>query len=203
MGPGRSKVWDNKQFLFQGWGLEKSLELVNKNLETLKDTEKTLGQVLLEASVLDLCKEDIFSQDGIRYTLYGVSWDVSPEADSMLRVGKGVYWKSARKSTVSPCGLITKLCPTLATPWSVACQAPLSTGCFRQEYCHFLLQRIFLTQDSNLGLLGCRQVLYWLSYFFSGSLCDHLLIWTQNLRDKKSSFRLFFDASSDHLNVII
>ena len=25
-------------------------------------------------------------------------------------------------------------CPTLATPWSVACQAPLSMGFYRQEY---------------------------------------------------------------------
>ena len=25
-------------------------------------------------------------------------------------------------------GLVTKLCPTLATPWTVACQSPLSMG---------------------------------------------------------------------------
>ena len=30
--------------------------------------------------------------------------------------------------------LITKLCPTLATPWSVACRAPPSLGFSRQEY---------------------------------------------------------------------
>ena len=30
--------------------------------------------------------------------------------------------------------LITKLCPILLTPWTVACQAPLSMGFFRQEY---------------------------------------------------------------------
>ena len=30
-------------------------------------------------------------------------------------------------------GLVTKSCPTLATPWTVAHQAPLSTGCSRQE----------------------------------------------------------------------
>ena len=30
--------------------------------------------------------------------------------------------------------------------------------------CHFLLQGIFLTQGSNLGLLHCRQTLYRLSY---------------------------------------
>ena len=29
------------------------------------------------------------------------------------------------------CGLITKSCPTLATPWTVACQAALSMGIFQ------------------------------------------------------------------------
>ena len=31
-------------------------------------------------------------------------------------------------------GLVTKLCLTLATPWTVACQAPLFIGSSRQEY---------------------------------------------------------------------
>ena len=31
-------------------------------------------------------------------------------------------------------GLVTQLCLTLATPWTVACQAPLSMGFSRQEY---------------------------------------------------------------------
>ena len=31
--------------------------------------------------------------------------------------------------------------------------------------CHFLLQGIFLTQGSNLGLLHCRQTLYHLSHW--------------------------------------
>ena len=30
--------------------------------------------------------------------------------------------------------LVTELCPTLATPWTVACQVPLSMGFSRQEY---------------------------------------------------------------------
>ena len=30
--------------------------------------------------------------------------------------------------------LVTKSCPTLATPWTVACQVPLSMGFSRQEY---------------------------------------------------------------------
>ena len=40
-----------------------------------------------------------------------------------------------------------------ATPWTIACQAPLSMGFSRQEYwSHFLLQGIFLTEGSNPGL---------------------------------------------------
>ena len=31
-------------------------------------------------------------------------------------------------------GLVTKSCSTLATPWTVACQVPLSMGFSRQEY---------------------------------------------------------------------
>ena len=31
-------------------------------------------------------------------------------------------------------GLVTKSCPTLATPWTVAFQAPLSMGFSRQGY---------------------------------------------------------------------
>ena len=33
------------------------------------------------------------------------------------------------------CCLVAELCSTLATPWAVACQAPLFMGFSRQEYC--------------------------------------------------------------------
>ena len=61
------------------------------------------------------------------------------------------------------CVLGTQSCLTFATPWIAACQAPLSMGFSRQEYwsgCQFLLQGIFPTQGSNLGLTHCRQILY-------------------------------------------
>ena len=54
-----------------------------------------------------------------------------------------------------------------ATSQNVAHQAPLSMGFSRQEFwsdCRFLLQRIFLTQGSNLSLLHCRQILYHLNH---------------------------------------
>ena len=63
-------------------------------------------------------------------------------------------------------GLVAKSCLTLATPWTVALQAPLSMdfpGKNAGVGCHFLLQGIFLTQGSNSGLLHCRQILYHLS----------------------------------------
>jgi len=48
-----------------------------------------------------------------------------------------------------------------ANPWTVAHQAPPSTGLTRQEYWSgslFLLQGIFPTQQSNLYLLQCQSV---------------------------------------------
>ena len=43
---------------------------------------------------------------------------------------------SFKNSVVLHCGggLVAKSCPTLATPWTVAQQAPLPVGFSRQEY---------------------------------------------------------------------
>ena len=100
-------------------------------------------------------------------------------------------------------GLVAKSWPTLLTPWTVACQAPLLMRFSKQEYWSgspfpslgdlpnrgikprspalqadslpampqgkpkntgvaslFLLQWIFLTQESNWGFLHCRWILY-------------------------------------------
>ena len=51
--------------------------------------------------------------------------------------------------------------PGILCPWD-------SPGKDAEVGCHFLLQGIFLTQKSNLGLLHGRQILYPLSY--EGSL---------------------------------
>ena len=65
-----------------------------------------------------------------------------------------------------PCGLVTKSCPSLVTSWTVACL--LCPWDFPDENtgvgCHALFQGIFPTQESNQGLLHCRQILYQLSY---------------------------------------
>ena len=65
--------------------------------------------------------------------------------------------------------LVAQLCPTLETPWT-PCRPPgpsvhrdflgKSTG----GGCHSLLQGIFPTQGSDLGLLHCRQILYHFSH---------------------------------------
>ena len=86
-------------------------------------------------------------------------------------------------------GLVTKSCLTLMIPWTVACQAPLSVGFSRQEYWsfHFLLQGIFSTQKSNLGLLHCRQILYQLSYsIFSSLVLTHCSAFSAILSDDES-----------------
>ena len=53
---------------------------------------------------------------------------------------------------------------SFATPWTVACQAPLSMGFPRQEYLSgllFLFQGIFQIHGLNPHLLHCRQILYY------------------------------------------
>ena len=56
------------------------------------------------------------------------------------------------------------VCLALLCPWN-------SPGKNTGVGSHSLLQRIFLTQGSNLGLLYCRQILYSLSHQGSPRLC--------------------------------
>ena len=70
---------------------------------------------------------------------------------------------------------------SIATPWTVARQAPLSIGFPRQEHwsgCHFLPQGILLAQGSNLCLLG---LLHWKVYFLP--LCHLGTPITQDIMD--------------------
>ena len=56
---------------------------------------------------------------------------------------------------------------SIATPWIVVHQTPLSMGFSRQEYWSglpCLLQGNFPNQGSNPGLLHCRRILYSLSH---------------------------------------
>ena len=44
--------------------------------------------------------------------------------------------------------------------------------------CHFLLQGIFPTQESNPGVLHCRQILYWLLYWATREALNTSYSWT-------------------------
>ena len=75
-----------------------------------------------------------------------------------------------------------------ATPWAVACQAPLSMKFSRQEYWSglpFPSHGIFLAHGSNPGLLHCRQILYCLSHrgSFTGRIYN---VVTQGQKSRKS-----------------
>ena len=68
--------------------------------------------------------------------------------------------------------LVVQLCPALRLHglWHARLLCPWdSPGKRTGVGCHFVLQRIFLTQRLNLGLLHCRQILYCLSH--QGSVC--------------------------------
>ena len=92
-------------------------------------------------------------------------------------------------------GLVVKLYPTLATPWIIACQAPLSIGFSRQEYWSglpFPSPGIFLTKELNPDLLYGRQILYQLSYKgspFNEYIC---LIFHHFSRDKTTFLEYSF-----------
>ena len=59
-------------------------------------------------------------------------------------------------------GLVVRI---FVIPWTVACQTLWnSTDKNTEVGCHDLLQGIFLTHRSNLGLLHCRQILYCLNH---------------------------------------
>ena len=69
---------------------------------------------------------------------------------------------------VCVCALVTQSCLTLCEPMD--CSPPGSSvhgdspGQSTGVGCHALLQGIFPTQESNPGLLHCRQILYQLSH---------------------------------------
>ena len=67
---------------------------------------------------------------------------------------------------------VAQSCPTFVTLWTVAHQTPLAMGLCKQEYwrCHFLLQKIFPTQELNPHLLW---FLYWQADSLPLSNCTH------------------------------
>ena len=76
-------------------------------------------------------------------------------------------WVPTCEVTVCVCS-VTQSFLTLCYPMDCSCPGSSFHGIFPGKNtgvgCHFLLQDIFLTRGSNLGLLPCRQILYHLSY---------------------------------------
>ena len=74
-----------------------------------------------------------------------------------------------------------------ATPWTVACQAPLSMTILQARITglgsHSVLQGIFTTQGSNPGLKHCRRILYHLSH--QGSPCFNWYCTSCSLKEDK------------------
>ena len=72
------------------------------------------------------------------------------------------------QSCPAACNLMDCSLPGNFCPWN-------SSGKNTGMGCHFLLQWIFPTQESNLGLPHCRQILYHLSHQGSSlvTVCDY------------------------------
>ena len=79
----------------------------------------------------------------------------------------------------------TKSCLTLCDPMDCSLPGSSVHGILQARMgCHFLLQSISLTQESNPGLQHCRQILYQLSYTGSPTLTYtliHLRLWPSPL----------------------
>ena len=77
-------------------------------------------------------------------------------------------FRSLHSSSPSLCGgLVIKSCPTLGTPWPVACWASLSMGFSRQESWSglpFPSPGDLSLQGLNPGVLHCKWILYQLSH---------------------------------------
>ena len=73
------------------------------------------------------------SESAIGYLKTGKQLLCGQHLEQLLRFVVS-HWASLKRRDGGLGGLVAKLCPTLAIPWTVACQAPLSMGFSRQEY---------------------------------------------------------------------
>ena len=109
-------------------------------------------------------------------------------------------------------GLVAKLCPTLVTRLLCPWDSPVkNTG----VGCHFLLQRIFLTQEQNPCLPHCKQIAYEMNY--NGSWLEHYYIkdylnqpwWQQHIscqpkkkKKKKTILKVCCGCHSGYINLM-
>ena len=62
------------------------------------------------------------------------TWFCKRYAPYLTKCASLLSYRSRTKLLYSAGGLVTKPCPTLETPWTAACQAPLAMGFCRQEH---------------------------------------------------------------------
>ena len=137
-----------------------------------------------------------------RHTFYPCDDNEAPE--------KSIIWTfSFSKGLLLGVVSNTMLCPVrlFVTPWTVACQAPLTMGFIRQEYWNGLpcppagdlldpgiepvspMRRPLHWQVGSLPLAppGKPKSLYWICYNIASALC--LVFWSQGLGDLSSLTR--------------
>ena len=109
-----------------------------------------------------------WKKDGIR-----LAWSKAVTKLQLVKKKKNYLWSVINACIFCYC-LVAQSCPTLATPWTVAHQAPLFMRFSRQEYgvgCYSLLQMIFPTRGSNLPLVHCPEGSLLLSHWGSPNAC--------------------------------
>ena len=100
---------------------------------------------------------------------YRAQTGTHPEPSLFYSTNTIKTWSLCIQQAKGVCVCVFNRVQLFPTSWMVTDHDPLSMGFSRQECwsglgCHFLLQGIFPTQGSNLGLLHCRQILYRLSH---------------------------------------
>ena len=81
------------------------------------------------------------------------SWDWGPWIYIFKKYPR-FLWSEMFSYPAVTVGLVTKSCPTLVTPWSIAHHAPLSMGFPRQEY----WSRLPFLSPRNLPKLGVKSM---------------------------------------------
>ena len=148
-------------------------------LEAVSPSKEYFGLFLKQQQQLRNCNLCwICSLDFAFYLIYFVNtnffWDV------FLNYLSNVEKLPNSSSINTVCMLSPFSCVwPFSTPWTVACQAPLSLDSLGKNTgvgCHALLQGVFPTQGSNpclLHLLHCRQIRYLLSHQWSPHFCHY------------------------------
>ena len=94
-----------------------------------------------DSATLEWVATSIFLTQASYLRLLGLlHWQAS--SSPLTPPGKPGKWKACNLFAIAPSvvlnhhggGLVAESRPTLATPWTVACQAPLSMGFFRREF---------------------------------------------------------------------